>query len=46
MTNAVGSSEEQFDKGGARLGPEILKAICRAGQQMLADLEDGRKAMR
>ncbi len=35
VTNAVGHTEEQFDKGGARLGHEILKAICRAGRRML-----------
>ena len=35
VTNAVGSSEEQFDKGDAPLGYEIFKAICRAGRRAL-----------
>ena len=35
VTNAVGLTEEQFDKGRAPLGHEILKAICRAGRRML-----------
>lgn len=35
VTNAVGGAEEQFDKGGAALGYEILKAACRAGRRLL-----------
>jgi uridine phosphorylase len=34
VTNAAGRAEEQFDKGGAALGYEILKAACRAGRHM------------
>ncbi len=32
VTNAVGHTEEQFDKGDAPRGYEIFKAICRAGR--------------
>jgi uridine phosphorylase len=35
VTNWVGGSEEQFDKGDAPLGYEIFKAICRAGRRAL-----------
>jgi uridine phosphorylase len=35
VTNAVGRTEEQFDKGDAPLGYEIFKAICRAGRRKL-----------
>lgn len=35
VTNAVGRTEEQFDKGDAPLGFEIFKAICRAGRRKL-----------
>ncbi|WP_321476354.1 nucleoside phosphorylase [uncultured Paludibaculum sp.] len=42
VTNAVGHTEEQFDKGEAQLSFEILKSICRAGRRMLTGLERGR----
>ncbi len=35
VTNAVGRTEEQFDKGGSPLGFEIFKAVCRAGRRTL-----------
>jgi len=35
VTNAVGRTEEQFDKGDAPLGFQIFKAICRAGRRAL-----------
>ena len=35
VTNAVGHTEEQFDKGDAPLGHEIFQAICRAGRRVL-----------
>lgn len=35
VTNAVGRTEEQFDKGDAPLSQEIFKAICRAGRRTL-----------
>jgi uridine phosphorylase len=41
VTNAIGHTEEQFDKGEAQIGYEILRAICRAGQRVLASLEPG-----
>jgi uridine phosphorylase len=41
VTNAVGHTEEQFDKGDAQLGYEILKAICRAGRRTLTSLKRG-----
>lgn len=41
VTNAVGRTEEQFDKGGASLGYEIFKAICRAGRRVLPSEERG-----
>ena len=34
VTNAVGRTDEQFDKGGAPLGYEIFKAVCRAGRRI------------
>ena len=43
VTNAVGRTEEQFDKGGAPLGYEIFKAICRAGRRALLSQEHGRE---
>ncbi len=43
VTNAVGRTEEQFDKGGAPLGYEIFKAVCRAGRRTLLSLERGRE---
>ena len=43
VTNAVGRTEEQFDKGGAPLGHEIFKAICRAGRRVLASPERSRR---
>lgn len=43
VTNAADRTEEQFDKGGVRLGREILKAICRAGRRMLGVLENSRQ---
>ena len=41
VTNAIGQTEEQFDKGEAQVGYEILRAICRAGQRLLATLDQG-----
>jgi uridine phosphorylase len=41
VTNAVGHTEEQFHKGDAQLGYEILKAICRAGRRTLTSLKHG-----
>jgi uridine phosphorylase len=35
VTNAIGLSEEQFDKGSDPLGYEIFKAACRAGRRVL-----------
>lgn len=46
VTNAVGHTEEQFDKGGAPLGYEIFKAICRAGRRTLLSQQPGRKGPR
>jgi hypothetical protein len=34
VTNAIGH-DEQFDKGGAQVGRDILLAICRASQRAL-----------
>lgn len=42
VTNAVGHTEEQFDKGDAQLSFEILKSICRAGRRVSIGLEPGR----
>ena len=39
VTNAVGLTEEQFDKGGAPLSYEIFKAVCRAGRRALLTQE-------
>ncbi len=39
VTNAIGHTEEQFDKGDSQVGYEILQAICRAGRHMLVSLE-------
>ena len=33
VTNAIGHTEEQFDKGGSELGYKIFKAVCRAGRR-------------
>jgi hypothetical protein len=41
VTSAVGHTEEQFDKGDAQLGYEILRAICRARRRTLIGLERG-----
>lgn len=41
VTNAIGHTEEQFDKGNAGMGYEILRAICRASRRVLAALERG-----
>jgi nucleoside phosphorylase len=41
VTNAIGHTEEQFDKGEARIGYEIFRAICRAGQRVLVTLDQG-----
>ncbi len=43
VTNAVGRTEEQFDKGGAPLGYEIFRAVCRAGRRTLLSQERGRE---
>ena len=42
VTNAIGHTEDQFEKGGAQLGHQIFRAVCRAGRRMLTAAEDGR----
>ena len=44
VTNAVGHTAEQFDKGDAPLGYEIFQAICRAGRRVLLSEERGRES--
>ncbi len=39
VTNAIGHTEEQFDKGKSELEYEIFKAVCRAGRCMLHELD-------
>lgn len=41
VTNAVGRTEEQFEKGGAPLGYEIFKAVCRAGRRTQSSQQRG-----
>jgi len=39
VTNAIGHTEEQFDKGEAQVAYEILRAICRASRRILTSLK-------
>jgi uridine phosphorylase len=42
VTNAIGQTEDQFEKGSAQRGQDLFMAVCRAGLKMLTTEEKKR----